>query len=328
MAVNADLNDIRTKVRRLTRSPSSAQLTDDQIDDYVNTFVLYDLPEHLRLNALNRNLTWYCEPYIDTYATDSVPGLTDFKNINITVDKPIYVAGYQALISQSQEEFYGIYPKLNSILATGYAGDGATTSFSGTLSNFPLLLNNVLFDSIDTNNNGLVLTDTPSDPFDGTGTLSGDGTGTINYITGAFTLNFSTAPASGQIINSQTVPYVASRPQAVLFFNNSFTLRPVPDQPYRIDVQVYVQPTELIDAGDVPDLNQWWQYIAYGAAKKVFEDRTDNDSVQGLMPEFKMQERLVLRTTIVDQTKERSPSIYVQQTGWQNGGFWGNSGSI
>jgi hypothetical protein len=150
----------------------------------------------------------------------------------------------------------------------------------------------------------------------------------VNYITGAFTLTFATAPGSGQPINSQTVPYVASRPQAILFFNNSFILRPIPDQPYRIDIQVYVRPTELISSGQVPELEQWWQYLAYLSAKKVFEDRMDLESVQQIMPELKMQERLVLRTTIVDQTKERSATIYTQQTGWMNGGFWGNSGSI
>ena len=42
----ADLQTIRTKVRRLTRSLSPAQLTDAQIDEYINTFVLYDFPEH------------------------------------------------------------------------------------------------------------------------------------------------------------------------------------------------------------------------------------------------------------------------------------------
>lgn len=326
MAVNADLNDIRTKVRRLTRSPSEAQLTTSLLDDYINTALLYDFPGHLRLNALNRNLTWYCEPYRDTYTSADGNGLLDFKNLNVSIDLPMYIAGYQAFVSQSQEEFYGIYPKLNSILSIGFAGDGVTTAFSGTLSGFPMLLNNVLFSSIDATNEGLILTDTPNDPFDSSGTLSGDGSGTINYITGAYSLTFNTAPASGKGIYSQTVPYVAARPQAILFFDNSFILRPVPDQPYRIDIQVYVRPIELITSGQIPDLEQWWQYLAYLAAKKVFEDRMDLESVQQIMPELKVQERLVLRTTIVDQTKNRSATIYTQSFGGNGSGWWGNSG--
>ena len=73
---------------------------------------------------------------------------------------------------------------------------------------------------------------------------------------------------------------------AVLFYDDAFIFRPVPDQPYRAQVQVYIQPTQLLEEGS-PQLYEWWQYIAYGAAKKIFEDRTDFESVQTLMPEFK-----------------------------------------
>jgi hypothetical protein len=41
---DSTLGAIRTKVRRLTRSPNTAQITDNQIDEYVNTFILYDFP--------------------------------------------------------------------------------------------------------------------------------------------------------------------------------------------------------------------------------------------------------------------------------------------
>ena len=52
-----------------------------------------------------------------------------------------------------------------------------------------------------------------------------------------------------------------------------------------------------------------------GTAKKIFEDRTDSDSVQLLMPEFKTQERLALRTTLVQMTKERTATIYAENSG-------------
>ena len=41
---NATLGAIRNKVRLLTHSPSTAQLADADIDQYVNTFILYDFP--------------------------------------------------------------------------------------------------------------------------------------------------------------------------------------------------------------------------------------------------------------------------------------------
>jgi len=302
---DSTLNAIRIKVRRLTRSPSAAQLADATIDEYVNTFIQYDFPEHLRLFNLRRTLTWYTQPNIDEYNSASVAaGLTDFDETNITVHPPVYVAGSQVQYCQSREEFRRLYPYTRTILSIGSVGDGATVAFTGTLSSIPVLRNNVDFVSIDTAGNGLRLSD------DGSGTLSGDGTGTINYTTGAFTLNFSSAPATGEVIYSETLPYAAGKPTTILYFNNTFTVRPVPDKVYPVSFEVDVRPAELLNAGQSPELEEWWQYIAYGAAKKVFEDRMDLESVQLIMPEFKKQENLVNRRTIEQMSNQRVPTIY------------------
>lgn len=318
---DSTLQAIETKVRRLTRSPSTAQLSDAQLNEYINTFVLYDFPEHLRLFTLRTTLTFYTEPFIDVYETntsDPTDPLYQFKDRYISIHDPIYIAGYPSFFSQNRNQFFGIYPLVNNIASIGTTGDGVTTAFSGTLANIPVLRNNVLFDSVTTANTGVQLHD------NGSGVLTGDGTGTINYVTGAFTLNFSTAPGSGKAINSQTVPYVAALPQAMLFYDEKITLRPVPDQPYAVNMEVYVRPTELLLSNQSPELQEWWQYIAYGTAKKVFEDRMDMDSVALIMPEFKKQESLILRRTLVQQTNTRTSSIYTEQTGLgASNGFWG-----
>jgi hypothetical protein len=315
---DSTLTAIRTKVRRLTRSLSTSQLTDADIDQYVNTFIQYDMPEHLRLFNLHRTLTWYTQPYIDEYSSSSVSalaaGLVDFDQNNLTVNPPVYVAGYQVQYTQSRSEFYNQYNYIMSINSIGTGGDGITVNFTGTLPSVPVLRNNVNFVSIDANNDGLRLSD------DGIGGLSGDGFGTIDYITGAFNLTFNIAPGAGQAINFEVVPYVASRPQLMLYYNNTFFLRPVPDQVYPVNIEVYVRPTELLLANQSPELEEWWQYIAYGAAKKVMEDRFDVEGIQVIMPEFKMQERLVLRRTIVQQTNERVATIYTENVS----GSYGN----
>lgn len=329
------LQNIRTKVRRLTRTPSLAQMSDADLDAYINTFVLYDFPEHLRLFSLRRTLTFYTKGYIDTYATNTTnpnDPLYNFKNRYVTVHQPAYIAGYNALFSQSREQFFAIYPKLSFIMQIG-AGDGVTTAFTGVLPNVPVLQNNVLFDSLDSTNGSLAVKDIPIDETIGglQGVDNGVNAGQINYITGAYTVNFPAAPGVGTPVNAQVVPYVPARSTAICYFDNTFILRPVPDQVYPVNVEVYERPTELLSSSDQPDLAQWWQYIAYGAAKKVFEDRMDMDSVQLIMPEFMNQESLVLRTTIVQQTKERASTIYTQQLegfntgngfGWGAGGFY------
>lgn len=322
---------IRTKVRRLTRSPSPAQLDDTDIDQYINTFVVYDFPQHLRLFDLRTTLTFYTKPFIDVYetnTTDPTDPLYDFKNRYISIHQPCYIAGYQQLFSQSREQFFGIYPMVNSIASIGSVGDGITTTFIGTLQyGTPVLQNNVLFSSVDINGDGLAVHDVPITST--TGGLDGDigiGLNTINYITGVFSVTFAVAPAVGAAINSQTVPYIPNLPQAVLYYDDKFTLRPVPDQPYRVNLEAYIIPTELLASAQSPDIQQWWQYIAYGTAKKVFEDRMDTESLQQIMPEFKMQEKLVLRKTIVQYTNERTSTVYTEQvSGLTSGGFgWGS----
>lgn len=322
---DSTLEAIRKKVRRLTRSPSEQQISSADIDEYINTFIQYDFPQELRLFTLRKTLTFYTEPNIDTYETNATAGdpLNNFKNVYTGVFNPIYIAGRESSICQSEAAFYRLYPLTNSIKREA-AGDGVTVAFAGTLTSIPVLRNNVIFNAIDATGDGLELHDDPDNP----GALIGDGTGTINYITGVYTLTFNSAPASGENINSLTIPYVASRPDTVLFFDNKFIVRPVPDQVYPVQVEVDMRPTELLLTTDTPELEQWWQYIAYGASKKMFEDRSDMASIQEIMPEFKNQETLVLRRTIVLQTKERVATIYTENTAGQYGPGLYDSGNF
>lgn len=355
------LTTIQTKVRRLTRSPSEAQLTDADLNQYINTFVVYDFPEHLRTFNLLETFRFWCNPYQDKYITDSTLPITNplynFENRYISILPPLYIAGFQSFYSESREQFYGIYPNVNSIMSIGFQGNGATTTFTGVINlnsgpNFvqpnpnyltaSLIQNEVLFDSVDINGAGLSLIDVPViDAATGNPTLNGNlyvpGTqpavpplvvtanNTINYATGAFTITFPVAPGVGRPINSQTIPSILARPQAMLYFDNTIFIRPVPDQPYQINFQAYKRPTELLSGSQSPELEEWWQYIAYGAAKKIFEDRMDTESVGQIMPEFKQQERLCNRRTIVQYTNQRTATIYTEQTSYGGGsGGWGS----
>jgi hypothetical protein len=69
---DSTLQAIRTKIRRLTRKPSVNQISNADIDEYVNTFIQYDMPEHLRLFSLRETHTFYTTPNVDTYATNTI----------------------------------------------------------------------------------------------------------------------------------------------------------------------------------------------------------------------------------------------------------------
>lgn len=336
------LGKIKTKVRRLTASLSTSQLSENDLNEYINTFVLYDFPEHLRLFNLKTTFTFFTQPYIDTYTTVDTPDTDpfyNFKNKYITLNPPAYIAGFQALWSQSKDQFFGMYPMINSIQNIGISGDGSTTTFSGNINtNQPsvigsnqgslILRNNVLFSSIDASGNSLALIDYPYSPTLGALGPVGEpqiipsSYGQINYVTGNFTIAFTTPPAAGATINSQVVITQPSVPQSILFYDGTFTMRPVPDQAYRVTIEAFIRPDELLNSSDQPLLAEFWQYIAYGAAKKIFEDRRDIENVQKIMPEFMAQQRLIQRRTIVQQTNQRTSTIYTEQTG-AAGGYQG-----
>src|SRR5271154_2854070 len=100
---NSTLQAIYTKVRRLTRSPSLSQISNDQLNEYVNTFILYDFPEHLRLFSLRKILTFYTQPGVDVYETNTTvttDPLYNFKNIYVAVHQPVFIAGIQSFYTQ------------------------------------------------------------------------------------------------------------------------------------------------------------------------------------------------------------------------------------
>jgi len=357
---DSTLAAIQKKVRRITRSPSEAQLSDADLNEYINTFLVYDFPEHLRTFNLRQQFSFVCNPYQDLYITDTTLPLANqlynFQNIYLSVHDPVFIAGYQSFYTQSREQLFGIYPKLQSFQQLFTLGDGVTFTFTGVINsqqslippNFnqhiTLLQGHCLFDSLDSNSNGLAMIDVPvQNPDTGFNTVNGnlylpglqptlrptviDPTNTINYITGKYTVTFKNtsltdvAPGPGQIINTQTVPTITSRPQALMYYQDHFIIRPVPDQPYTINFEVFVRPSQLLATGQSPQLEEWWQLISYGAAKKVLEDRMDIDSVALIMPEFQKQMALCERRNLVQWTNERTATIYTEQStlGWGSG---------
>ena len=85
MTFPSNLTDIRTKVRRLTGRPSATQISDAEIDNYINTFYRFDLPQHLKLESLRVNYEFNTRPNIAVY---------DFpRNTYLNNMPPVYIAG-------------------------------------------------------------------------------------------------------------------------------------------------------------------------------------------------------------------------------------------
>ena len=89
-------------------------------------------------------------------------------------------------------------------------------------------------------------------------------------------------------------------------------------------MEVYAQPVQLIADNQVPELSEWYEYIAYLAARKIFERRMDHESIMQLQPNLNRYERTVLRRTLVQQSNERASTIYTYGSS-QTPYNWGNN---
>ena len=336
------LQNIYTKVRRLTRSPSTAQLSDDDINNYVNDFFLFDLPEHLRLFDLRKVFSFYTTPLVGDYYTttyDVNSPFYQFKNRYISVHEPLYIAGFKRFYTQSRDQFFGLYPQIESMVALPGLGNGVQQQFVGQLLVAPIIRGQFQVTSVDANGLGLIKADVPYPPGDPLFPTWGamvipntpppavfDPLNSINYLTNQFSVVFPTPPAPQKQIWTQSVPTAAALPQAVLYYDDIFTVRPIPDGVYKIEFEVYRRPTELLSTnpGQTPEIHQWHSLIAYGAARKCFQDRMDMESLQMIEPEYRTQMNLVNRKTIVQLTNERTSTIFTEgNANWPYGG-WGN----
>jgi len=134
--------------------------------------------------------------------------------------------------------------------------------------------------------------------------------GTVNYVTTQFTVNFPVAPAAGTNINVWASQYQVGRPCNLLFWNNELTIRPVPDNVYVVEVETYQTPSQFMSTTNHPILNQWAQYIAYGAAAEILRDRQDMAGVANLQEGFKRQEALVLERQAVEEIGQPNITLF------------------
>lgn len=322
----ATLSDIITKVRKLTGTSNSLQLTNSTIIDYINSFYLYDFPAEFRSLQLDDVYTFNTIENTSVYPFDfehydllTAPAYVDKRIINVFFNPSLF---HNVLYNEQYEETFD-------------TGDGTTGDYAGTTLNFPLeksYNNNPIAESqvfstsqfalgvyppsynepnIARVQNILISANTATGTVhvtdDGAGNLIGDcTTGTIDYDTGEIAnLAFTTAIPSGNDIKIAYIPLNASRPQNLLFFQNQFVLSPTPDRGYQVEIKCSRRPSQVLLGSDdpdspnttgVPELLEWWETLAAGAAKKIFEDRQDVDGIT-------MMDKLLVERYALNETR-------------------------
>lgn len=286
-----NLGNIRSKFRNVVGMPSSDQITDDSCNAYINDYLVFTMPHELKVQIQNNFLDFKTTPGINVYS---------FPGAYLTDSPGAYADGFPLIFYQDPDIFYQDWPQQYNVDVVA-AGDGVTTTFTGNTQGFPIIPGSYFItDSVQ------VLQD------DGSGNLlpgnavSTGGSGSINYATGAFSATFITAPSSLLTVYDKYIAYQGNRPQGCMFFENEFTLMPVPDQVYQIRMQGFILPITLASDSDTPAQPEWGPLIAYGAALELFNDRGDTDNYNQYFPVFKRYENVALGRTIQQYTAEQS----------------------
>lgn len=389
-----DLNRLRYTVRKITGKFDQTQLPDSSvgennisnppgIDDYINDFYLYDMPEHLRTLRLKNFYNFVTVPNCGTY---NVP-----ENI-YSIEPPIYIDNYQFAWYQNPDIFYRIWPELNFIDRNLFTPDGSAgisgNPFTFTLTQTPVQQGTVVI-GLNPNqspqvagaletftdqdqpipldlpmkqyfvNPGVLISNQYKGPLPPSNPGVDPGTGTIDYLTGAVTLAYVNAPPSGATSSCHYHPYVASRPRDIMFYQQQLFLRPIPNDSYAVKVMAYFMPTTVISAAsnatirpsisidptttassvpssttatvqgfngqgsygntngiqpslptDLPQFNEWWQLIAYGAALKLFIEDGDHEEYARYKEYFEEQKVLAQRKELKQLANQRIQTPY------------------
>jgi hypothetical protein len=129
-------------------------------------------------------------------------------------------------------------------------------------------------------------------------------------------LIFAQAIPDGTPIQIQYNPKQFSIPLAIMFYQNQFTLAPVPDAGYTIELTCYRQPIQALLAADMtgnPELSEWWEILAVGASKKIFEERLDSDGVMFIDKMLKERYDVIETRTYAQIGQQRINTIYTDQ---------------
>lgn len=184
MALNL-LSDIITYVRRIIKSPSNAQITDNLIIDYINRFWIMDVDARIQLFDLKSKYVFNTIPGVDRYNMPLYNVQTEPGNQTIGsypvyqgFQSPMYINGIQVPLQTQKSLFFNVWPNVAQQAPVVAIGDG-TDTYSFTLPVAPgnstpvnTPVNYILRGHVDIS--GIIATGNNNDPPVGT-TLSNTG---------------------------------------------------------------------------------------------------------------------------------------------------------
>lgn len=133
---------------------------------------------------------------------------------------------------------------------------------------------------------------------------------TVNYATGVVNVTFPSAIPAGVPIQAQCYFFQSGLPRAVLYYNNTLTIRPPPDTQYLMELDAYLTPAAFLSNSQSIPFAYMSEYVARGAARKILSDTGDVEQFQFYEPLFREQELLVWKRSQRVFTSTRTGTIF------------------
>ncbi len=138
------LQDIITYVRRIIKTPSNAQISDDLIIDYINRFWITDVDARMQLFDLKKKYQFLTQPGVDRYnmplysvQTEPDGQLIGSYPVYQGFLGPAYVNGVQVPFNTQRDKFFNIWPNVTQSPIVLGVGDGSAGPYSFTLPILP-----------------------------------------------------------------------------------------------------------------------------------------------------------------------------------------------
>lgn len=151
---------------------------------------------------------------------------------------------------------------------------------------------------------------------------------TVNYLTGEVNVTFPVPIPAGNDINVQCYFFETGLPRAILYYNNTLTLRSPPSTQYLVELDAYLSPAAFLSSSQAIQFGYMSEYIARGAARKILSDTGDQEQFAFYEPLFREQEMLVWKRSQRQWTATRTETLYSQGFGGGLGQNNSNGGAM
>lgn len=151
------LSDIITYVRRIIKSPSSSQITDNLIVDYINRFIINDIDARIQLFDYKSKYQFLTQPGIDQYnipmyqlqqsastpPQNSLQSTISYYPVYQGFTGTAYINGIQVPLQTEKNWFFNVWPNIVQQMNVVAVGNGTAGPYTFTFpiapnSNMPL----------------------------------------------------------------------------------------------------------------------------------------------------------------------------------------------